>query len=64
METPLGGTVLEAIASGRGDMGYQPGPAGVPCQARPGSREKVAALAARIENGQELWHERDKRDQE
>jgi len=61
METPqlAPPNVLDAVRIGRGDMGYQPAPAERPCEARPGSREKLETLAARIANGEELWHEDD-----
>lgn len=38
---------------------FQPRPAIVPTDATPGSPEKISEMAARVECGEELWHERD-----
>ena len=36
--------------------GFKPRPASQPTTARPGTAEKIAVLAARLEAGEELWH--------
>jgi hypothetical protein len=51
--------VIEAIAGGFGDMDFEAAPADRPCEARPGSPEKVEAMADRILAGQDVRHERD-----
>jgi len=41
---------------------FKPRPATEPCEALPGSIERVEAYAARVERGEEIWCERDRRD--
>lgn len=41
------------------DPDYQPSPT-TPTDIRPGTKEKVAALAARMQRGEELWHPQDR----
>ena len=51
------------VAAGLGDDGlFTPRPASEPCEALPGSLERVEAYAARVERGEEIWCERDRRD--
>ena len=51
------------VAAGLGDDGlFTPRPASEPCEALPGSIERVEAYAARVERGEEIWCERDRRD--
>jgi hypothetical protein len=51
------------IAADLGDDGlFRPRPASEPCEALPGSLERVEAYAARVERGEEIWCERDRRD--
>jgi hypothetical protein len=56
-------SVLEAIK--RGDWSYDPENANITdfdsTEAMPGSREKIAVLARRLEKGLPLWHPRDRR---
>jgi hypothetical protein len=50
------------VAAGLGDDGlFTPRPASEPCEALPGSIERVEAYAARVERGEEIWCERDRR---
>ena len=44
-----------------GDELFTPRPASEPCEALPGSLERVEAYAARVERGEEIWCERDRR---
>lgn len=39
--------------------GFEPHPVAEPTRALPGSKEKVAAIAARVERGEEAWHPED-----
>lgn len=41
------------------DYGFKPRPASKPTTARPGTKDKVAVLAARVVAGEELWHPAD-----
>ncbi len=41
------------------EMGWEPEVEADPTDAQPGSDEKLALLAARVENGQPLWHDGD-----
>lgn len=51
------------VAADLGDDGlFKPRPASEPCEALPGSIERVEAYAARVERGEEIWCERDRRD--
>lgn len=51
------------VAANLGDDGlFRPRPASEPCEALPGSLERVEAYAARVERGEEIWCERDRRD--
>ena len=51
------------VAADLGDEGlFTPRPASEPCEALPGSLERVEAYAARVERGEEIWCERDRRD--
>jgi len=51
------------VAADLGDDGlFTPRPASEPCEALPGSIERVEAYAARVERGEEIWCERDRRD--
>jgi hypothetical protein len=51
------------VAADLGDDGlFTPRPASEPCEALPGSLERVEAYAARVERGEEIWCERDRRD--
>ena len=51
------------IAADLGDDGlFKPRPASEPCEALPGSLERVEAYAAMVERGEEIWCERDRRD--
>lgn len=51
------------IAADLGDDGlFRPRPASEPCAALPGSLERVEVYAARVERGEEIWCERDRRD--
>ena len=51
------------VAANLGDDGlFRPRPASEPCEALPGSIERVEAYAARVERGEEIWCERDRRD--
>lgn len=45
-----------------GDELFTPRSASEPCEALPGSLERVEAYAARVERGEEIWCERDRRD--
>lgn len=50
------------IAADLGDDGlFRPRPASEPCEALPGSLERVEAYAARVERGEEIWCEGDRR---
>jgi len=44
-----------------GDELFKPRPASEPCDALPGSLERVEAYAARVERGEEIWCEGDRR---
>lgn len=51
------------VAADLGDDGlFKPRPASEPCEALPGSIERVEAYAARVERGEEIWCEMDRRD--
>ena len=51
------------VAADLGDDGlFKPKPASEPCEALPGSIERVEAYAARVAAGEEIWCERDRRD--
>ena len=51
------------VAADLGDDGlFKPRPASEPCEALPGSLERVEAYAARVERGEEIWCERDRLD--
>lgn len=51
------------VAADLGDDGlFKPRPASEPCAALPGSLERVEAYARRVEAGEEIWCERDRRD--
>ena len=51
------------VAADLGDDGlFLPRPASEPCEALAGSLERVQAYAARVERGEEIWCERDRRD--
>ena len=51
------------VAADLGDDGlFLPRPASEPCEALPGSMERVEAYAARVERGEEIWCEMDRRD--
>lgn len=51
------------VAADLGDDGlFKPRPASEPCDALAGSLERVEAYAARVERGEEIWCERDRRD--
>jgi hypothetical protein len=51
------------IAADLGDDGlFTPRPASEPCEALPGSLERVEAYARRVEMGEEIWCEGDRRD--
>ena len=45
-----------------GDELFTPRPASEPCEALPGSLERVEAYAARVERGEEIWCEGDRLD--
>ena len=50
------------VAADLGDDGlFKPKPASEPCDARPGSIERVEAYVRRVERGEEIWCERDRR---
>jgi len=50
------------VAADLGDDGlFTPRPASEPCEALPGSIEQVEAYAARVERGEEIWCEGDRR---
>lgn len=51
------------IAADLGDDGlFRPRPASEPCEALPGSLERVEAYAKRVEAGEEIWCEEDRKD--
>jgi len=51
------------VAANLGDDGlFRPRPASEPCEALPGSLERVEAYAARVERGEEIWCEGDRKD--
>ena len=51
------------VAADLGDDGlFRPQPASEPCEALPGTLERVEAYAARVEAGEEIWCERDRRE--
>jgi hypothetical protein len=51
------------VAADLGDDGlFRPRPASEPCEALPGSLERIEAYARRVERGEEIWCERDRRD--
>ena len=51
------------VAADLGDDGlFRPRPASEPCEALPGSLERIEAYARRVEAGEEVWCERDRRD--
>lgn len=51
------------VAADLGDDGlFRPRPASEPCEALPGSLERVEAYARRVEAGEEIWCERDRKD--
>lgn len=54
--------VFDAVAHDAEQM-FRPTPADKQTQFKPGSKEKIAVLAARAEQGAELWHPRDKMSQ-
>ena len=41
-------------------MGYEPTAKGKPTRVRPGSKDKIALMEARIKRGEPLFHPRDK----
>ena len=53
---------IHVAANLGGDEMFTPRPASEPCEALPGSIERVEAYAARVERGEEIWCERDRRD--
>ncbi len=53
---------IHVAANLGGDELFTPKPASEPCEALPGSLERVEAYAARVERGEEIWCERDRRD--
>lgn len=51
------------VAADLGDDGlFRPRPASEPCEALAGSLERVEAYARRVEAGEEIWCERDRKD--
>jgi hypothetical protein len=51
------------VAADLGDDGlFRPRPTSEPCEALPGSLERIEAYARRVERGEEIWCERDRRD--
>ena len=56
-------SVLAHIQRYREDDDYvPPNPADEPSTGMPGTREKLAAIARRVELGQQLWHQEDRAD--
>ena len=57
--------VLAYIQRYGGDENFvPPNPADEPSSGMPGTREKLATMARRVELGQQLWHEEDRTDLE
>ncbi len=55
--------VLAYIQRHGGDEDFvPPNPADEPSSGMPGTREKLATMARRVELGQQLWHEEDRTD--
>lgn len=53
-------TFFESVHPMRGECYFEPASDGQPTTERPGSRAKIELLAARLQRGEELWHEDDR----